>query len=45
MGAPALQPVGEAPRSILLGRPPTVVNVPYRREDEIEHPAVYDGSP
>jgi amino acid transporter len=33
-------------RSILLGRPHTVVvNVPYRREDEIEHPAVYDGPP
>jgi hypothetical protein len=32
-------------RSILLGRPHTVVvNVPYRREDEIEHPTVDDAS-
>jgi amino acid transporter len=33
-------------RSTLLGRPHTVVvNVPYRREDEIEHPAIHAGPP
>jgi amino acid transporter len=33
-------------RSVLLGRPHTVVvNVPYRRDDEIEHPAVHAGPP
>ena len=33
-------------RSILLGRPHTVVvNVPYRREDDIEHPAAEDTAP
>jgi hypothetical protein len=32
-------------RSILLGRPHTVVvNVPYRREDEIEHPTADDAA-
>ena len=33
-------------RSILLGRPHTVVvNVPYRREDEIEPPAAEEPGP
>jgi hypothetical protein len=33
-------------RSILLGRPHTVVvNVPYRREDEIDHPTAEDTAP
>jgi hypothetical protein len=33
-------------RSILLGRPHTVVvNVPYRREDDVEPPTVEDAAP
>ena len=43
VGADPLQPVGEPAPRPLIGRPHTVVvNVPYRREEDPEHPPSTD---